>query len=147
LDLITDFQGIGFTYDDIYCFNETKATPIGTTDVPTHENGTEATTHELPAHVAAGLYALTGVSKVVGKKFFGGFTELNNIAGGLVDSDLVAALANVAAYVYDTTITIGGRSYSGGVYRRVAAVLEPVVESFVNNIWYSQRRRRRGVGA
>lgn len=147
LDQLESFQTHQLVYDTIYAYNETKEAPMGSTSVFGHANGSETTTHEMPAHVAAGWYALTAVSRAIGKKFFGGFTELNNISGGLVDTDLVAALANAAAFVYDTTLTVNAHEYSGGIFRKATKVLIPVVETVINNIWYSQRRRRRGVGA
>jgi len=147
LDQLESHQTVGLTYDDIYCYNETQDAPLGTTDVSGHTNGSNTTHSELPAQVAGGMYGLSGVSRVVGKKFFGGFTEAANDAGGLIHNTPLAALANVAAIIWDSTITYNGHDWQGGVFRRALGTLIPVVEAFANNVWYTQRRRRRGVGA
>ncbi len=147
LDTLESFQSIALTYDSIYAFNETQGTPLGTTDVAGHTNGSENSTVSLPPMVAAGIYALTHVSRVIGKKFFGGFSELNNTTYGEMTSGLITALAAAAAILYDPTLTYNTHDYSGGIWRKATNVLVPVVEAFVNAAWYTQRRRRRGVGA
>jgi hypothetical protein len=147
LDQVESFQSTDLTYDEIYCYNETKGAPVGTTDVAGHENGSLVGQELLPAQVAGGFYGLTNISRVVGKKFFSGFTEAHSDADGLMTSSLLSALTNAAAIIWDASISYNGHNWAGGVFRRLAGTLAPVVEAFVNNVWYTQRRRRWGVGS
>jgi hypothetical protein len=147
LDELEPVQESDLTYDSVYAFNETTNTPLGTTDVVGHENGSMVGNALLPPQCAAGFYGLTRFSRVVGKKFFGGFSEPKNTTEGQVDASVLTVLANVAAIIWDATQAWGGHNYSGGVFRQVLGTLAPVVEAFIKADWYTQRRRRRGVGA
>jgi len=147
LDILEPFQGISLVYDEVYSYNETQATPIGTIDVGAHANGSENTAVIMPHQTAGGLYGLTHLSRVIGKKFFGGFTELHNIQSGALSSSLIAALASIAAYIWDSSQTYNAHDYQGGVWRKLTNTLVPVMSAFVGNTWYIQRRRRPGVGA
>jgi hypothetical protein len=104
---------------------------------------------DIVAHgVAALIVARTAVSKVRGRKFVPGITDVA-IADGLFNQTMVTNLVAAAAiYVMPFESVTDDSEWTSGVYSKGLATFIPFIPTaVVTNIPSYQRRRKPGVGA
>lgn len=136
---------ISVSYEQIEIFNVTDGGPEPTEPWLTLTLGTAAG-DEIPDGVSALSIGRTGVSKVLGKKFWPIFTE-NQLTDGLFDGVTTTQVAVAAAEWITpfTGATLG--EWTPGVWSRGVASFRPFISADGNNIPAYQRRRKRGVGS
>lgn len=103
------------------------------------------TADALPPQVAAMVAGQTVVSKVQGRKYLGGFTEIDNV-NGVLESILVTALTNFALNWIGDFI-FGAHTYRFGVWNKLTSVFTPLVSDLVLGTFRTQRRRTIGFGS
>lgn len=136
------------SFVDIDLANVTQGLVYPSHPWPVQTNG-GGTGDTMPEQLCGNLYAGTAFPHTIGRKFFGPFIESNN-TDGVWASGLLAALADAAVhYLADVVLASGGvlhpgvAKYVNGVVTRFAPLLSAAVSSGI----FTQRRRRRGVGA
>ena len=108
--------------------------------------GTDAADY-LPLGVAAVTNANTEDPDVQGRKFWGGFTEQENVSGGLTAAALVAVAAAVVEWVTPFTGASTGSGFNVGVWSPTKGTFNDFTgASFINADFGYQRRRKPGVG-
>jgi len=145
-DNIDQLQGDNITYDSIAAFNVTQDSPIGEDTWDTLTVGGDTTNQEYPRQACGLVRFPTATPRSQGRKFIGGFTELNYESGGQLASALAAALAAFAADILDGFVSDGQVIEVGNwneTLQRWASWLSAIV-NFTNAI---QRRRALGVGS
>lgn len=107
-------------------------------------NGTETGESTSPQIAVLG-FIRTGVSKLIGKKYFGVFSE-NGISEGLVTGGVLADVANAMIDATTPFIGTGGVSLTGGVWSPTRALFYVATQIAVSGATVVQRRRRVGRG-
>lgn len=107
---------------------------------------TAETNDALPPGSAVLLKLRTGLGKHWGRKFFGAFTELNNVVGYVSSALQTAVLAFGTGMLSPITIS-AGNTMKYVVPDTVYGLARYVTEVAVNSIWSYQRRRRTAVGS
>jgi hypothetical protein len=100
----------------------------------------------LPTQVAVLGWGRTQKSRVQIRKYFGPFTE-NNQIGGSWDGAITAAMSGVMSYHIGTQTMTNGLQLKGVAYNRTAGTYEYAVGATATSNPVIQRRRRRGRGA
>lgn len=151
-EILANFP-ITVTFVGINSYNVTREEPIGLTDFPTIVMGTGAGDANAPQLCGLVLFGtLTGRSQ--GRKFFGPFAEFVHTSNGGVLAGAVAemALAGAAALVDitnppDSILSAGNYRYPDPEHvPPITARFVPWVSCVAQNQFYTQRRRRMGVG-
>jgi len=147
-DIIASDIPADVAFIDIDCTNVTQEIFYGTDPWPSLTVG-GGSGDTMPEQCCALVTATTNRSKTLGKKFLGPFIEAAN-SDGTWYGTLLSALANfAAAYIADVTVTDVGAfipvlvHYVGNVLTYVT----DIVGNGTSNQVFTQRRRRRGVGA
>jgi len=104
-----------------------------------------STSDALPLQVTALVAGQTTSSKKQGRKYLGGFTELDNV-NGVVQPGLTSALANYALE-WITDFVSGAHTYRFGVFNVLSSVFTPFVASLILGAFRTQRRRTAGFGS
>jgi len=99
----------------------------------------------LPLGVAFLVLFRTGISRHVGKKYFGGFCE-NNIADSIWDGTIVTDMAAAALAARTSWSDPNGVSFAPVVIDRATQTPRGIVGHQVQIIPAYQRRRRQGAG-
>lgn len=139
-------MSVNIQFDDIGYFNVTKIDPIQDGAWGSLTAGTEAVTDMLPQQVAALVSAQTGIYRLGGRKYMGGFTEANHTAGGSLTIALLGALGNYAAGLISEYTGSSG-TWRAGVIKTLTGIWYPFVSALVNDVYWTQRRRTFGVGS
>lgn len=143
---INPYLDVGMQYIEIDGFNLTDNTPMEPIAWPTLTVGGETTTDSLARQLAALVSFKTGVSRGVGRKYIGGFTEGQHNADGNLSSTLLTALANYAAALIGPKVGTYG-TWAFGILRAAGPTFIPYVLGQVNAKFRTQRRRVLGVGS
>ena len=99
----------------------------------------------LPLPVAALIAGQTTGSRRQGRKYLGGFTEVDNV-NGVLQTTLVTAVVNYgAAWIAD--FVSGGNTYRFGVFNVLSTVFTPFVSALILGAFRTQRRRTAGFGS
>ena len=133
------------TFDEIQLFNMTDGTPEPTESWPTLTVG-GSTGDPLPEGVAALVIARTGLSRVIGKKYFGLFSEAA-ATDGLWTAPTMALFATAGADWITPFTGASLATWDPVVWRRVAMTHAAFTEAVTTNVPAYQRRRKRGVGS
>jgi hypothetical protein len=134
------------SFADINVFNVTKNAPLGVIPWPTLTAGGSGSTM-LPSTVAAFIRATTGISRNWAKKFIGGFTEDDNVSGGLVNSVLMTALGAFGTDWLANITGTGTNEYEPVVHHTKDGVWRLITDIVLTNIWSQVRKRRSGRGS
>jgi hypothetical protein len=143
---ILSYMSDAVTFLEVRGFNVTKDQPMPTVSWPTMTVGGSSSAR-LPWGVSGLALLRTGVRRVLGRKFFGVFTEADNDDPGVWSGALTIAMAAAAgelvgSFLGSTTLAVilpGVVDKTGAFW----AFIEAVASS---NPAY-QRRRRRGRGS
>lgn len=137
---------VNVDYVSIEVFNVTQDRPISEDSWFTQTAGGQSTDAQLPAQIASLVTFPTATARSLGKKFLGGFTEVDNENFGVVSSGL---LSDMADFVTDLlgSMTIDGELFEWGNYRPLTLLFSPWVSGLIETFWATQRRRRSGVGS
>lgn len=103
------------------------------------------TADALPLQVAALVAGQTTSSKKQGRKYLGGFTEIDNV-NGVIQSALATPLANFALE-WITDFVVGANTYRFGVFNVLSSIFTPFVAGLVLGAFRTQRRRTAGFGS
>jgi len=126
-------------------FNVTQDLPMPTVPWPTQTTG-ESGSSDTPAQVSILALLRTGINRVVGRKFFGGF------ANGAFDSDGFATSAAITAVGLAAAELIGVftgtllNEYLPGVKSTTSGLFWSFFEALVRSVPATQRRRRKDRG-
>jgi hypothetical protein len=132
------------TFEEVDFFNLTTGQPMGATEFDVLATGANVG-DVLPGGVAGLIVFRTGISRVLGRKYIGGFTE-GNSSDGAVDSGALAALADAGGFMLGSFVGIStGGTWLPGVIS-TAGPFWAYQEAIIRNIWAYQRRRRPGAG-
>lgn len=147
---LDDFYGffvgdlnVGLTFIDILFFNVTQARPMVSGLWPTQTTGGSGS-HALPAGAAALVGLPTGVLRVRGRKYFGGFTENGN-DGDTVNAGVQSNIVSASATLLGSFLGASLHAYLPGVLATGGAFWA-FSEAVISGLWAYQRRRRFGVG-
>ena len=143
---LATYQTDNFYYEDLTFYNLNDDTSMGTLSWPTLTAGGVTQTLSLPQQSAALVSLRTGVPNVVGRKYFGGFSENDNASGGGLSAALIAALATGAANLIGQFVGTYG-TWQAGTLNAPAGLVRPFIQAVVNEIFRTQRRRTYGVGS
>jgi len=145
-DFYGNFQGrlsSATEFVQIHYFNVTQNAPMSVDTWPSMVNGGDGG-QTLPAGASAILGLPTGVLRVRGRKYFGGFTESDNIgdqiSSGLA-GDILAASVDLIGSFLGASLT----AWLPGVLDQSGAFWA-FTEAALSLLWASQRRRRFGTG-
>lgn len=145
-DNIDALQGNNLEYSTIQAYNMTSGVPIGEDTWDTMTVGGNSTDQEYAKQIAALVRFTTNVARSQGRKFLGGFTELDFDNGGVLSSGLVTALGLFAADVI-AGFTSDGQDFEAGNYNDTLTRFAPWLTAIVNTYAAVQRRRASGVGS
>lgn len=140
-------QSQDISYEEITVKNVTQNVILGDTPWPTLVAGALAD-DALPPQVTALVLASTPSPTRQGRKYAGGFVELDNV-GGLLAGALVAALGNFADN-YVLTQVIGPINYRPVIMSSPDGPLQPIFPLLVGKVilaFRTQRRRTLGRGS
>ena len=132
-------------YSVIELFNVTDGTPEPSVGWPTLTTGGDAG-DPMPDGVAGLSIGRTGVSKVIGKKFWPYFTK-TSLSSGLWVAAVVTDMAAAAAIWIAPRTAPSGVTWDPGIYSRAVALFRTFTETDSTNLPAYQRRRKRGVGS
>jgi len=147
-DLYSDINaGIAgnYAYTEVRGFNVTQGVPMPTVEWPTLTVGGGPGASE-PAGIALLVVLRTGISRVFGRKYFGGIIDGNLDSDGFWISGAVTAWSGAVARLLSTFI--GGTTlatYLPGIITSTGQFLGFITSVVTNNPAY-QRRRRKGRG-
>ena len=133
------------TFDSIELFNVTEGVPEPSINWPTLTVGGDATA-PVPDGVTALSIGRTGVSKVVGKKYWPLGVE-TDIVEGIWGSTPTGVYALAAADWIAPFTGASGVTWDPGVWSRAAALFRVFTETATSSVPAYQRRRKRGVGS
>lgn len=132
------------SYDQVRAQNVTQDVLLGTAAWPALIGGTKAE-HQLPLQSAAIVTFPTAKPKTRGSLYFGGFTELDNEATGIVSATLQTQLVAIAVQLL-AEIVLGPNSWRYVVFNTALKTFVLPTGSVIPQVWRTQRRRRPGVG-
>lgn len=135
--------GSGVTFVDIAYFNVTQQRPMVSGLWPTQTVGGSGA-QGLPAGAAALVGLPTGVLRIRGRKYFGGFTEAGN-DGDVLSSGVQGHLVSAAATLLGSFLGASLHAYLPGVVASNGDFWA-FSEAVISGLWAYQRRRRFGVG-
>ena len=133
------------SFDTIELFNVTDGNPEPSVGWPTLVAGLKVD-DPVPDGVAALSIGRTGVSRVVGKKFWPIATE-GDLIGGTWIAGYLTLIDNANAKWIAPFTGASGVTWDPGVFSRVAALFRPFTEAASSAVPAYQRRRKRGVGS
>jgi len=155
LEYVDDMYGLiqagmpaDMTFWSIDITNVTQEIFYGAYDWPGQISG-GGSGDTMPEQNCALVTASTIRSKTLGKKFLGPFIESNN-ADGVWAGGMVGSLASfAAAWLTDIAVDVAGALQPVVVHYVANQIVyyTDLLASHVTNAVYTQRRRRRGVGA
>lgn len=132
------------TFEEIQIFNVSSDNPEPTISWPTITAGTNTQEQQVDG-VAALVLGRTGVSNVVGKKYFGGIV-LDGYQDGLIAA---ATLTSIVLAGDDWITPFSGAStatWDPGLWTRPTGPFTVFTEAIARDLPAYQRRRKRGVG-
>lgn len=132
-------------FDEVVTYNVTQDIPMITGAWPTLTQGSDAG-DPLPTQCSALVSFPTAKKKVIGKKYIAGATETNNLSGGILSSAFKTALASFGAAVLSGYVS-GTIVIDPGTYNVITGVFNELLTSLVDDLFRTQRRRVKGVGA
>jgi len=124
--------------------NITTGNPLPTVGWPTLTSGGVDVADPLPAALSGLGLGRTGVHRVVFRKFFGPFTEANQIDASW-DTVIPAAILTLLQYM-DDAYASGTGTAQAGVWSTVFLQWYPLIEVVTRSVAAYQRRRRKGRG-
>lgn len=132
------------SFDLVKVYNVTQDRPVGETAYVLYTGGTDVA-DDLPPGNAALALGSTGVKRVMGKKYVGGLSEVQQ-TNGTWTAAFLTALANYAAkWVADFTAA-SLNPYKPGLWSKAPMLFRTFVEAVTSDIPAYQRRRRQGRG-
>jgi len=132
-------------FEDVRGFNITQDKPLPTVDWPTLAAGTVDVADPLPSVMSVLCFQRTGMSRVIGKKYYGPFTEADQ-SDAVWTSGLLAAVA-LGFNLLTVGATAGTGTLSFGVFSPTLSLFQFFQEFVIPNVPAYQRRRRRGRGS
>lgn len=148
-DLYEDLDDVmceEYSFADINVFNVTQDRPLGSTTWPTLTDG-DLADDPLPSTVAAFVQLPTGFSRVWGRKFFGGLSEVNNTTTGRISSGLQSALADAAATILAGWTSPTSDEWTSVIWSTKYGDWLELTSAIIGNVWATIRRRRIGKGS
>lgn len=134
------------TFDAIDYFNESTGNPEGSNEWIVWSNGGQVVDEKLPNQLAGYVSLQTGISKRNGGKFFGVFTEADNV-NGFMSPALVNALVATGLSLINPYTGPNGLQFLPGIYSRVDNTLYSITSVLVSNTWANLKKRRPGIGS
>jgi hypothetical protein len=133
------------SFTDVEGFNHTQDRPMPATNWPSLTLG-GSSIDIMPFANAALTYFRTGLSRLIGRKFWGGLTE-GSFQAGLVDNVMLGILTNIIGAVLtpNTSLVDGGTLISGLLAK--SGVFHAFTDGTATSNPATQRRRRIGRGA
>lgn len=131
-------------YNSINIFNYTNQQVFGSISWPSLTAGLN-TGDLLAPGVSALAIGRTGVSRRVGRKYFGVFTE-DSITDGFFSAATIVDIADAAEIAYGPYTATNGVEFEGGVYDRVNIIFRTILDVTATGNPAYQRRRRQGTG-
>lgn len=131
-------------FDEIRFYNISQSRPMDTTGWPTFTTGTVDVADPLPSVLSGLVFGRSGFPRVLFKKYFGPFTEANQ-----VDAEWDSAIVtNISLGV---TLWMGGWTSGpglckGGLFSETLLTWYDIGELVVRSVPSYQRKRKRGVG-
>jgi hypothetical protein len=133
------------TYQDIEAFNHTQDRPVASHNWPTLTAGSSSGGYQ-PLAVSALTFFRTGLSRILGRKFWGGLIN-SALNSAVLDSGLITDLALLVIDVLTPNGSlIDGGTLTSGVLDK-GGVFREFTDGTVSTIPAYQRRRKQGRGA
>lgn len=142
---IISHQSNTLVYRDLSFRNLTQGTILGLTPWPTRTVGGAASSNLAPG-VAAVINAVTQVSRVILRKYLGGFTVLGLDSNGSFTSGLTAAILTFGSNLIAPYVGGGTRNWQYGYFSPKTSGFEIPTSATVTDIPGYQRRRKQGRG-
>jgi len=133
-------------YDVVNIDNITQDVKVGDTTLVSPISGA-LTDHLLPTGVALVVRGLTKTLRTQGRKFFGGFTEINASGSAFNAAVLTAGASSGLAWITPFTSGTSSNQYTPGLWSYSKVRFTTFTEAVVNSIPGYQRRRKQGVGS
>jgi hypothetical protein len=130
---------------EVQGFNVTQDAPMPTVPWPSVTAGS-ASANDMASQVSFLALFRTGVSRVLGRKFLGGFAREALTADGFVSSGSLTAIAGYIGELIGIFIAASLTSYQLGVLSTVTHTFFAFFEGVAQVVPGSQRRRRQGRG-
>jgi len=142
---LDNFMPDSLSFQEIRGYNITQDEPLPTVNWPTLTVGQVDAAEPLPSVMSALGLMRTGTPKVLGKKYFGPFTDanINNTewTSGITSAVLQALISMTTAW------SSGGGQAEAGVWSEKLETWIPVIERVARSVAAYQRRRKQGRGA
>lgn len=143
--IVEALQSTFVLYKDIRITNKTQQQLLGTVAWDTVSQGT-AVGDAIPPGVAALINFSTTISRVMPRKYFGGFTVANLDQDGTWDTALVAEMVDIGDILL-APITVQNRVWQYGYLSPKTLAFEIPVSAVTNDVGAYQRRRKPGRGS
>jgi len=130
---------------EVQGFNVTQDAPMPTVPFPSVTAGS-ASANDMASQVSFMALFRTGVSRVLGRKFLGGFAKEALTNDGFVSSGSITAIAGYIGELIGLFISASLNSYQLGVVSTVTHTFYAFFEGVAQVVPGTQRRRRQGRG-
>lgn len=132
-------------FDSINLFNITQDFPLGDYDWPTLGAGTQSG-DAMPSPCSVFCFARTGLSRIIGRKFFAPFMEVSQ-ADGIWTAGLPATVAAAVDDWIEEDKTGTNGNWKSGLWSVTKQAFYVFLEGVVRYVVAYQRRRKQGVGS